>query len=657
MKKYSKLYDKIKTAKNTTNDYTKELILNELKIEGWNGRAGFCPFHNEDTPSFSWDDKEHRFYCFGCSKKYDYINHMIDFHKMSSSDAVKDLLAKAEISVDENDFSNDNHKTDFMENYEYPEEIEVYDIDAVYSYLGRRGISEKTIDYVGLKEKDGSIVFDYRDENGKLLCQKLRPARAIKKGEPKMFWSVGNDKKKKYTCPSLFNKDKIDISLPLVLAEGEIDAVSLIEAGIANSTSIPLGAQTDTWIDFNFQWLENFPKIVLFFDDDEPGRKAVKTIAPRLGTFRTFIVEVDDDTKFQLKEACKNGIVRDDKGDANNILIACGRERLQYLVDNAKEIPNSKLVPLMKYEETDIQSMKILSTGFANLDRVIHGTIQNTLTIITGRSGSGKSTVINTMSIIMPIEDGQKVMVYSGEANGSILKGSLLRPIAGKNHVLEWENPGRPNGYTITKEAKHRIEEYYSDKLWYYEDEDEMLTPSSDVLENMEYAYKRYGITTIVLDNLMTLSCASSSEDDKYSSQIKFVMALKRFTRKFPVNVFLIAHARKLQVGVKDIGMDDIAGASEIIKLADRGFSITVLTDDEEGYNSMITVIKDRQTGKLDTRVKLYFDYKTLRMFSNINEFNRQYKWEEGFNPNYGDFISEKIITNKDKKYFDLFGK
>lgn len=657
MKKSSKLYDKIKSAKNVLNDWAKETIINDLKIERWNGRAGVCPFHIEDTASFSWDEKEHRFYCFGCSKKYDIINHMIDFYKMSSADTIRAILEKSEIAFDEKDFTDEDNKSDFMDNYEYPQEIDNGNMDIIYNYLSRRGISKATVNYVGLKEKDGNIVFDYRDENGKLLCRKLRPARAIQKGEPKMFWDVGSDKKKKYTCPSLFNKDKINLGEPLILSEGCVDAISLIEAGIVNSTSVPLGAQGDSWIDFNFKWLENFPKIVLFFDDDEPGKKAMKAIAPRLGTYRTFIVEVDDDTKYQLKEAVKNGIIRDDKGDANNILIACGKERLHYLVENAKEIPNSKLVPLMKYEETDIQSMKIISTGFANLDKIIHGTIQNTLTIITGRTGSGKSTVINTMSIIMPIEDGQKVMVYSGEANGSILKGSLMRPIAGKNHVIEWENPGKPNGYTVTKEAKQKIEEYYNDKLWYYEDEDEMLTPSADVLENMEYAYKRYGITTIVLDNLMTLSCTSSDGDDKYSSQIKFVMALKRFTRKFPVNIFLIAHARKLQLGTKDVGMDDIAGASEIIKLADRAFSIGVLTDDEQGYNSLITVIKDRQTGKIDSKVKLYFDYKTLRMFSNTEEYNKKYQWEQGYMFNYNEYISEKIITNTDKKYFDLFGR
>ena len=57
-------------------------------------RQGFmlCPFHKEQTPSFSWNKKSNYMHCFGgCGRTCDTIQYIIDTTNKSFIDAVKYL--------------------------------------------------------------------------------------------------------------------------------------------------------------------------------------------------------------------------------------------------------------------------------------------------------------------------------------------------------------------------------------------------------------------------------------------------------------------------------------------------------------------------------------------------------------------------------------
>ena len=267
---------------------------------------------------------------------------------------------------------------------------------------------------------------------------------------------------------------------------------------------------------------------------------------------------------------------------------------------------------------------------------------------ITGNSG--KTTLIAEMGIIAPLEAGKKVMVFSGEANGGVLLGNTYRPLAGRNNIIEWDNSdkGLPNGYSVTTEAMNCIKEFYKGQVYNYDDGEEILTTASEILNQMEYAYKRYGVTHFTLDNLMCISCVSDDEDEKYESQYKFTLALKRFTRKYGTTVFLVAHAKKPAPGQKVVDMYSVSGASEIINLADRGFSVSRLYDDPGGFGSAIYVMKDRVEGRVGTFVKLKFDKPTMRLYSDADELYKRRRWEENFHPEYPANILSKLVGHRD---------
>src|SRR3954447_13430315 len=60
---------------------------------------GLCPFHAEKTPSFSINDHEKLFYCFGCQAKGDVITFVQEIQHLEFADAVEFLAGRAGIQV------------------------------------------------------------------------------------------------------------------------------------------------------------------------------------------------------------------------------------------------------------------------------------------------------------------------------------------------------------------------------------------------------------------------------------------------------------------------------------------------------------------------------------------------------------------------------
>ena len=72
----------------------------DLKKRGAN-YIGLCPFHQEKTPSFTVSQEKSIYKCFGCGAKGNAISFMIDYHKMSYNEALKELARKAGIQIPE----------------------------------------------------------------------------------------------------------------------------------------------------------------------------------------------------------------------------------------------------------------------------------------------------------------------------------------------------------------------------------------------------------------------------------------------------------------------------------------------------------------------------------------------------------------------------
>ena len=214
----------------------------------------------------------------------------------------------------------------------------------VASFFEGRGISVETASRYGVythnpDQTGEAIAFGYL-EGGVEVNTKYR-------GPNKKFWQRKDGKK------TLWNVDVIgDASLSsgenaLVITEGEMDALALIEAGYPFAVSVPDGApppkvpgadeadiEPDDDSKYEYIWnnwdrLKGIKRIVLATDADAPGRQLYSELTRRLGVERCLHVE--------YPEGCK---------DLNSALMEHGPEAVLAVISGAKPSPIKGLYTL-----------------------------------------------------------------------------------------------------------------------------------------------------------------------------------------------------------------------------------------------------------------------------------------------------------------------
>lgn len=610
----------IKKAKEKLGDENAVVISGLLQLEDYDEKnlKACCPYHNEDTASFIYNKRNQSFHCFGCGKTVDIIDVLME-NGRTFLEAVKYLFEKAGILYS---FGEQDVKT--KRNYQYPHEEPLNEKKNVLEYWGKRGISKRVIDYLDIREDlHGNGVFNFYDTNDVLTMVKYRPAKTIDKASkmPKTWCQKEAD-----TAPLLFNMNRVNTSKALLICEGETDCASAIEAGYLNTVSVPLGANNLHWIEENWDWLDEFESIIIWSDNDEAGEKMRKDCIYRLGTWRTKYIVTPE--YYQRSDG-----VRIPLKDINDCLQIGGKELVLKLIADAKDVPVKSVVDYSEIEELDISQMEGVTTGIKPLDRELLKIFFGTLTILSGRPGSGKTSIID-QTIARTIDKNMPVFLFSKEMPERMSANWFNTIIAGRRNMEERETKDGRKYYVVPFAMQKKMQSFYSKKLLIYKDDEPNDVDS--VLKSAEECVRKYGAKLIVLDNLMMLDlhCA---ESDKNTAQTNLVNALIKFASKYNVAVVLIAHPRKTQDTNSDIEMYDISGSSNIINLAMRSIGLRRVSKKEREdpkakwgkYDVVLTVMKDRLLGKADFQMGLWYDLPSRRFYTDYEEYDAKFAWDD----------------------------
>lgn len=653
MRDYRRINELEQEAKEKLGDKAAQIIAEDLKIDKWNERTltGCSPFSIDNNPSFSWNPKENCFKDFSSGINYGIIDHYMSYSHMSRMEALKTLLDLVGMKPDTELISNGKQYKEVKRAVDE----EKNDRALVEQYMAKRGISKATLDFCNVKQsKNGLCAFQFLDEEGRLVSTKYRISHSPKKGELKWYWQ------KDITVHDLlYGVDKIDTSKPLLIVEGCADRLAVVEAGYKNVVSIPNGAEGDKWIDYNYDFLSSLDEIILWFDNDEAGENGRKKVASRLGEYRVKLINPEKEVEDKVEEYYipYGHTIR--KTDANNVLVSCGGKEILRLISEAKAIENPRVRKLMEFQELEVDDIPHISTGIEEMDRIFGGIYENSLTIITGKAGDGKSNIINTMYIISPLENMETVFLYSGELPTRIVLGNMMPSFASRRHLIRYQNENRPDGFKTTRQASDAIHRFYMDRLYIYDEDKNLGTDSISLYDNMIYAYKRHGCTNFIIDNLLSLDCLKEEGESYFDKEASFVRKLKVFANKYPVKVCLIIHTRKTQAGAKYIEGDDIQGSSTHIKVCDRAYSVTRLDPpDKDGNSVEIRCIKDRQKGLKGRFLKVKFDIASKRLYSTPQERDKKLSWESGFADIYPEWVMSRLVCNikeYDDDYCEIF--
>jgi len=607
-------------AKEQMGDRAAYIIAEVLHLQEFDERnlKALCPFHEEQTPSFVWNPKNYSYHCFGCSRNFGILDLYMQ-QGYTYLGAVEKLFEEVGIKYS---FGTKNIKT--KREYKYPKEEINTDRSKVEQYLALRCMSKETLDHCDIRQDShGNIVFNYYDTNDVLTMVKYRPARKLNKGEMKCWCQKGAD-----TTPLLFNINRIDPTQPLLICEGELDCLSAIEAGFKNAVSVPFGAGNESWVEENWDFLEQFNKIIVWTDADEAGRKMKKNIIPRLGQWRCYEVEAPTEIE-------KDGKIIHIK-DINEVLYYFGKDKVIECINNAKEMPITDVVDLYDIQEFDLETAEGVFSGFEEIDKWIYKFFFGCINIITGINGSGKSVLINQMCICEPLNQGYDVFVFSGEMTKPQLKKWIELQLAGRRHI-EVENK---HIRKIKPEIRKQMRDWYRGRIYVY-DNDKDFTATS-ILNKMEELARKKGVKVFVLDNLMMIDLECNNENI-WQKQKEFVVKLVNFAHKFNVLVHLVAHPRKVET-IRRLTKLDVGGSGDITNLAHYVMSIHRVTPKEkEGvknkkgeyvvqpveYDCIIDLFKNRITGTQDKELGLYFDSPSYRLWSTKEELDKVFKWDK----------------------------
>ena len=487
-----------------------------------------------------------------------------------------------------------------------PRDIEV--TEPAVKYLQSRGISKTVSERYKITENDGNLVFPFLDQEGCVTFIKYRNPNP-KPGQNKE-WCEANCK------PILFGMYQCNLeNKTLIITEGQIDSLSVSEAGYENAVSVPTGANGFTWVPYCWDWMNQFQKIIVFGDHEHDHITLYKEISSR---WDSKVLHVREEDYLDCK-------------DANEILQRYGVKQIKACIENAVQKPVPKARDLSTVEYINPDDIEKLPVGIQCIDEVLHGGIPfGQLLLITGKAGDGKSTFASQI-LLSALDNNCKCFAYSGELPNYLFKSWMNHQLAGPNDDSEtsnWER-NKKDELKIKNASLDKINDWYRDNIWIYDNEAALMEDEEPFLKFLEKVINQYGVRVVLVDNLMTgLDLEPIDTSEKYEKQSLFMKKLARLALQYNILIILVAHKRKNN-GSSDVN-DSVSGTADISNLASVVMSYERGGSDDADDERRLKISKNRLYGTLTGKEGLKLKYEPLskRIYVTEQEKNRWYSWE-----------------------------
>ena len=481
-------------------------------------------------------------------------------------------------------------------------------------YLQGRGISEEICRQYEITVRADNpyiLVFPFYDEKGELQSLKYRNTRFVKgKTNGSKEWFEAQ------TMPLLFGmKQATDHTKPLIITEGQIDSLSVAQAGLPNACSVPTGANGFTWLTLCYDWISTFPEVIVFGDHENGKITLIDTLKARL-SIPTKCVQAKD-------YLCEK--------DANDILCKYGPKAIRKAIDNAALPEIQSVKDLSDVTAVKLSALDKIKTQIPEIDRIIGGLVMGELVLLTGKRGDGKST-FGSQLICAALDQGESVFAYSGELPDYHFKEWIDRQLAGYDNTVEEINEDEMTVYSVPDEITKKLNAWYKGRVFLWDNT--YVTDGKAEMETLiatvERVIKQYNTRLVFIDNLMTaLEANTPTNDNLFQAQSYFVGQLKKLAMQYQVCVLLIAHPRK---SGNEFSNDDVSGSGDITNKADVILNYQRAKETER-YESVLQITKNRLFGILragkNNGIPLRYSERTKRVFSLYDKQIKHYGWEK----------------------------
>lgn len=413
-----------------------------------------------------------------------------------------------------------------------------------------------------------------------------------------------------YTEWLTYFQDNLDTSKSLWFVRDVLDVDALRE----NAVCLALGCDFSDLLKCR-DFFKSFPSVFLALADSgirETVSDAFADCAPEIS------VLLPNENAFRSHQ------------NVREVLAAGGMVAVDRLISGAVERPMSGLLNLADVAAESQESRPSVLSGFDILDSVTGGFYEAELSVWTGKSGGGKSTILGQI-MIEAINQGHRVCVYSGELSAWRFKTWVSLQAAGPDHVTgKIDRFSGQSFYEVNRLAQKSIDAWWDGKFFLTDNTMPDSSDEGEIIALFEHAVRRHGCSVFLVDNLMTSRLSKTRDTDYYRAQSNFVGRLLEFAKRYGVHVHLVAHPRKTEAD-RRLSAEDVAGSADIRNRCDNLFSLERYSEEkaaETGFDTVLRVLKNRNSGR-EIAIGLCFDESTRRFYKPGTYPDKKYGWEQ----------------------------
>tara|TARA_R100001530_G_scaffold123757_2_gene91786 strand:+ start:294 stop:1964 length:1671 start_codon:yes stop_codon:yes gene_type:complete len=431
----------------------------------------------------------------------------------------------------------------------------------IIDWFADRCISENTLETEKIGFKNSWIEFPFY-KDGEVVNIK---SRTLAKGF----------KQEKNAEKCFYRFDHLQGMKTIIITEGEMDALALVESGFNNVVSVPDGATapnskpTDRKFSYLISAEEHFMNadtIILCTDSDPSGKHLRDELSRRIGREKCYRVTYPIDCK-----------------DMNEVLIKYGEDRITDIISDAHPYPIDGVVTINDITEEAIDLLNKpehmgLTTGWMDLDG-LYRISPSEVSVVTGVPNMGKSEWVDALMINMIQDHGWKFGIFSAE--NFPVKHHLLK-LVGKFASKPFYGEDK-----MSEETARNSMKILDDHIKFIGTQENSITVAS-ILEQTRLLNYRYGLNGLIIDPWNTLEHKFSDGENETNYVSRVLSELNAFAKINELHIWVVAHPRKMEndVNRKPVVPSpyDISGSANWFNKCDNAITIHRHKNRDEDY-------------------------------------------------------------------------
>lgn len=459
--------------------------------------------------------------------------------------------------------------------------------DAMMAAIEARGIDIELAARLGFRSEPrgaGEALVIPFVRNGEIVRRKYRRFDVIEGGKDQKWSQDAGGLKIAFNEDCL--RDQSLFGKPLVITEGELDAVAAIQAGFHKTISVPDGApppgersREDLESAKKYDWVfdqiglfskEQVPEIIIAADGDANGAAMLQDLSVIFGRYRCKFLTYPKSKADRGRERCK---------DLNEVLQDYGAAGVVKTIDRAQWL---RVDGVHRMSELPPLPDQVIYEPRFTLFRENFKLRLGDFSVVTGTPGFGKTSFVNDLLCGIAMDHDLTIAWASFEQEPQRDHRRNLRSWMCRQpeHTLDAAQLSSADDWI---DARHVF-------LVPREDDDASL---DWLLERMEIAVVRFGAKIIVIDPWNEVEHCRRPGESETEYIGRAIRSLKRFAKAFRVHITVVAHPTK---STKDADgnykmptLYDISGSANWYNKADLG---VIVHRESEDY----TIIKTQKS-------------------------------------------------------------